>query len=818
MPARLMEDIRTALRGLRRAPGTTVAVALMLGLATGVNLAMLNLLERGLLAPPRLVTAPEEVHAVGFEVSPGAVMSTTSGAVFNSIRRDVDGVADTAAWLRTETAAMVGGDQIRVSAVAVSGRYFPLLGARPRLGHGLEDEDDGAKSGVPGAVLSHAFWRSAFGGDPTAVGRPLSIGGTEYVVTGIMPPAFSGHSADRTDLWIPLGAVLGRHPWWTGESTRNVVSLVVRLTARGEVIRVSGRASAALDRTVHLTPITGTAGRSALNRRMTIGLAALSGLVLAIALANAATLLLVRGSVRQPQWAIHAALGASRRRLLGVVTWEAVLLSTLAAAVSLGLATWAEELLRRVYMPDLVEGAGPAPRTVQAAALAWLLTAIVATVAGAVHASGSAAGVLTGARATPGGHRAVQRGLLVAQVTVCVLLLAAVGLFGRSLLELRSQDFGFRLDDVVIVSFPPGPQPVAGRDALFAAGLDRIRALPGVAMATAIQTAPFTGHHVVPISVPGLAEPPKAGEQLPYLVGATPEYFDIMGIPIVDGRGFTAEDDRGAPVAIVNRSMARAAWPGESALGKCIRIGFDPDFDPFAGGGPPPPPRTVPCREIVGVAADVRQRSVLPADGEDRLLQYYVPFSQIPGPPAGIPSGPSIGALLVRTSLDAGTMTAAIRRAVVASRTDLPFLNVRTYGSIVDERLRPWRLGTLLLGMFATLAVAVAAVGVFAAMAHAVAERRREMAIRLAVGARRGSVMALVLRDAIRVALAGIVVGAAGAAVGGRWIASLLHGTSPTDPIVLGAAAVFLLIVVVIAAVVPARRASLAEPGLLLRP
>jgi hypothetical protein len=264
--------------------------------------------------------------------------------------------------------------------------------------------------------------------------------------------------------------------------------------------------------------------------------------------------------------------------------------------------------------------------------------------------------------------------------------------------------------------------------------------------------------------------------------------------------------------------MARAAWPGESALGKCIRIGFDPDFDPFAGGGPPPPPRTVPCREIVGVAADVRQRSVLPSDGEDRLLQYYVPFSQIPGPPAGIPSGPTVGALLVRTSVDAGTMTAAIRRAVVASRTDLPFLNVRTYGSIVDERLRPWRLGTLLLGMFATLAVAVAAVGVFATMAHAVAERRREMAIRLAVGARRGSVMALVLRDAIRVALAGIVVGAAAAAVGGRWIASLLYGTSQTDPIVLGAAGVFLLVVVLLAAFVPARQASLAEPGVLLRP
>ncbi len=170
--------------------------------------------------------------------------------------------------------------------------------------------------------------------------------------------------------------------------------------------------------------------------------------------------------------------------------------------------------------------------------------------------------------------------------------------------------------------------------------MDGVAALPGVARATVIQAAPFASHHIPPISVPGLAAPPAADGQLPFLTAATPEFFEIMGVEIVAGRSFVAQDDRGAPVVIVNESMARGAWPGQSAVGKCIRIGFGPDFDPFTATGPPVPPVTLPCREVVGVARDLRQRSVVPTGHEGQLMQYFVPFSQVPPPPTGVGDGP----------------------------------------------------------------------------------------------------------------------------------------------------------------------------------
>src|SRR6185436_14598725 len=260
------------------------------------------------------------------------------------------------------------------------------------------------------------------------------------------------------------------------------------------------------------------------------------------------------------------------------------------------------------------------------------------------------------------------------------------GLFGRSLYNLLSQDFGLEMENAVIVDVEAGPGNDPGR--MFEDALDRVRAIPGVRAATPIGAIPFSGFNVPPISVPGLAGPPKVNGQLPFLQAATPEFFDILGIRVVEGRKLTDADDRGAPVVLVNETMARTVWPGQSAIGKCIRIGFDPDFDPETAVGPPTPSAAVPCREIVGVARDMRQRSLLPSGSEDRLMQYFVPYSQVPVPP--FISNPDRGAwgLLLRVETHLPSVAPAIRRAVTAGRADAPFVRVRPYEQLLDRQMR----------------------------------------------------------------------------------------------------------------------------------
>ena len=322
---------------------------------------------------------------------------------------------------------------------------------------------------------------------------------------------------------------------------------------------------------------------------------------------------------------------------------------------------------------------------------------------------------------------------------------------------------------------------------------------------------------MIPVGVPGYPEAPNVDGQLPHLIPATPELFDLLDLQLVEGRRFTAADDKGAPVVIVNTTMATTIWPNSSAVGKCIRIGFDSSFDPFSAAGPPGPPTTTPCREIVGVVRDVRQRSVVPSGIENRLMQYFVPFSQVPAPEGGAPAGARAWGLLVRTSGSPEGLIAPIRNLVVGGRTDLPFLHVRPYADLLARQMRPWRLGAVLLSLFGALALGVAAVGLYAAFAHLVGQRRREMAIRIAIGARPAGVLTMILGEAAVMAAAGIVCGVLVILVSAPWLASMLFDTKPADPMVLGSAALLMIGVAAAATFMPARSASRTDPITLLR-
>jgi predicted permease len=782
-----------------------------LAVAAGLNLAMFGLIDRALLSPPAHVNDPDTLFTLGFEreVENGAraVMTTTSYPTFDAIRTAVTG-ATTAAWQRSATTAIVNGSEVVAAVMLVSGSYFDLVGARPASGRTILAADDEPPVGTAVAVLSHAFWQGAFGGDRAVLDRRVTVRGIEFAIVGVMPPGFSGHSAANVDVWIPFQAAMQQSPGWDSDRFRNITAIVMRVPRGESAAAAAAQASAVADRVrrVLLTPIRGASVAPA-EQRIAYWLAGVSLLVLVIGLANAATLLLVRAAGRRKDLAIRAALGATRGRLRTQLLMEAALIAAAAVAAALLLTVWLDDAVRTVLLPSVVPRAGLSGPVFAAAGLAGVLAFLFAA---AAANSRIPATVLAAERVHS--RRRSHALLLLVQTTLSVVLLAGAGLFGRSLYNLSSQDFGMRMEGVLLVQFDRGPGRELGER--LAASLDRIRALPGVELATAVQMIPFTGFHVIPISVPGLAGPPNVGGQLPYLFAATPELLEILDVSMVEGRRFVPSDDRGAPVMIVNESLARAAWPGERAVGKCVRIGFEPSFDPFTASGPPPPLTTVPCREVIGVARDIRQRSVVPTGNEARLMQYFVPFSQVP---TASGQGPGVQGLLLRTAIGPEALAGPIRRIVLDGRTDLPFLQVRRYSELLESQIRPWRRGAALLALFGSLALGVAGVGIYAAFAHSVAERRRELAIRLAIGARGVGVLLMILREAVALALAGVIIGCAVAAVGGRWVSSMLFGTSPSDPIALGCAALIMVAVSTIATFLPARSASKTDPSTLLR-
>jgi putative ABC transport system permease protein len=822
MSDRLRLAVRTAIRGMASARAITGCAVLTLAIAVGFNLALFGLIDRAISSPPPHVVDPARVFAAGFEPA-GTVttdparprMTTTSYVAYASIRDQLS-PSETAAWQRVSTAAIVDGTQLNVDATLVSGSYFTLLGARPHLGRHINRDDDLAPAGQPVVVVSHEFWMGVLGGDPQALGRKIVLRGVELTVVGVMPAGFSGHSAVHVDVWAPLHAVM-RDPGWDRNPFVNLVSVIVRVPPVEHPAAIASRASAAATRQVSLTPIRG-ADVGSTERRIAYWLAAVSILVFMIGLANTATLLLVRGASRRRDLAIRTALGATRARLRSSVLVEAALLALSSVGSALILSYWLDEALRRILLPTVSASSGMNLRVLSAAALAGVIAFIVAAVAGMAQLPTQYLGgdLITVTRERP--RKRAHLALLIFQTTISVMLLAGAGLFARSLYNLGAQDFGMRMDDVLLVDFERGPG-ARNPDDVLGPAVDRVRALPGVQAVTPIKTIPFTGFNVPPISVPGLADAPNIDGQLPFLTAATPQFFDILGVSIVDGRRFVDADDRGAPVVIVNQTMARSVWPGQSALGKCIRIGFEPSFDPMTASGPPPPPTTVPCREVVGVARDVRQRSVIPDGNESRLMQYFVPFSQVPPPPIGVNPGPraEIYGLLLRASAGPEQLAPALRHLVIGDRTDLPFLHVRRYADLLERQMRPWRLGTLLLATFGAVALAVAAVGLYAAFAHSVHERRQEMAIRIAIGAAPLRVLTMIAREAAVVAAAGALCGSVLIVIGGRWLQSLLFGTAPSDPIVLGAVAGLMMLVALLATFLPARSASRSDPGTLLR-
>jgi hypothetical protein len=340
-----------------------------------------------------------------------------------------------------------------------------------------------------------------------------------------------------------------------------------------------------------------------------------------------------------------------------------------------------------------------------------------------------------------------------------------------------------------------------------------VAALPGVTDATVAQAVPFGPHQIPPIGVPGMADAPTAGGQLPLLYGATPEYLRLLGVRLREGRLLMAADRRGSPlVVLVNETMAREVWPGRSAVGRCIRVGFDPSLPPG-----PVAPATLPCREVVGVVADSRARSLRPDGREATLMQYYVPFEQLPAPPPFVGEMPEVSGLVVGTSGDPARVAAAVQRAIQGSSPRPVFAHVRPYDDLLAPQLRPWRLGATLFALLGALAVATASVGLFGVVSYVVARRTREIGVRLALGGDRGRVGGTVVSEAVRLVIAGVAAGIVVALGAAPLVQPMLFQTSARDALVLATSAAILVLVTVAASAIPAWRASCISPLVALR-
>jgi putative ABC transport system permease protein len=801
MMAALLQDLRYVLRGLRRSPGFTATAVATLALGIGANAAIFSLVDAALIRPlpfpeaDRIVTLGEREAREAPDRAGG-----TSFANFFDWReqsRSFEAMAIFNGW----KPALTGMDEAeRLPAAFVTAGIFDVLRVQPALGRATRPDEDRADAPAV-AVVSHAFWRRRLGGDEAALGRPITLNGRPFTVIGVLPAGFRPSPPEiDVDVWA------NNYPDLRDTRSSRYCRALGRLrpgvsleAARAEMRGISARLDAAYPRedggmTAVVLPL--RRALTADSRSPLLLLLAASGVLLAIASANVGNLLVARGVARGPELAIRAALGASRWRLVRQLLTEALVLAVAGSAAGLLVAPWASQFLLR-FAPDSVRAAGVQTNarvllfTATIGALAALLAAALPILRVSPRRLGGA--LRRGGRgaAAPGGLGGIRGGLAVAQLALALTLLGLAGLLAKSLQRVSRMDAGIRAENLwtLALNVPETSYP-KDRQPLFFDELERrVAALPGVRSAAVASVLPFSGDwDRIAVEVEG--RPHARGVELPegdrYIVG--PSYFTTMGIPLRAGRLLSDDDRYDAPLAVVvDEVFARKLEAGRSALGQRIRL---PGRDGLA--------------TVVGVVGHVRHYGLDGSSGG----QIYMSHRQYPW---------RWMRLVVRADGDAGGLAAALRATVRGLDRDVPVYDVTTMDAWMAERAATRKFSTLLAGVFAGAAVALAAIGLFGLISYGVEQRRPELAIRLALGAPPRSVGALVLRQGLRLAVLGAFLGLLGALVGGQLAARLLFQVAPADPQVLGGVAALLVAVALVASWLPARRATRVDPISALR-
>ncbi len=817
-------DLGLAVRTARRQPAFTLFIVLTLGLGIGANSAMFGILDRLLLSSPPHIVDPDGVARVFIEKSPKGRERFSMATVSYPSFRDLAESRSMARVAAVATGQMIlgsGADARAITASKVSGGYFELLGTRPALGRFFGEEEDQPPSGTAVAVVGHTFWTRDLGGSAAAVGSAIHLDGTVYTVIGIAPEGFTGDGLFAIDVWVPLQAGRASQPaGWRDDRGLRLVSLLGRLrpgVGRGpaseEATRLyrrgmEGQFFADPDDRVALTAMIPGVGPGGISEqgRIALWLSGVALIVFLIAIANVTNLLLQRASQRRQEIAVRLALGMGRLRLARQWVIESLLLAVLGGGVGLLVARWGGDLIRITLLPYMARPEGIDWRLLGVTGATVLAAGLLAGLLPAFQAGSSSllAALQSGRQARTFRRSRLRTGLLLVQTALSVILLVGSGLFVRSFHNVRTQDFGFSTASTLLATlqFAPGT-PMSRQDDVYREALGRLRTVPGIVTVIPTDSLPFGPTSAPSLDVPGVDL--SVFPQSPFLNAAVPEYFDVMGMRILRGRAFTAADDAGGtPVAIVSETMAKTLWPGQSALGRCVRAGFV--FDPAEV-------KQMPCREVVGVVNDARPRSITPEP--QPVMQFYVPYEQVP--PAPVPDQPAISGLLIRTAGDPKLQVHPVQRALQSYASDLLYANVRPYQEIIDPKMRVWQLGATLFTAFGGLALAMAAIGLYGVLSYMVAHRAKEMGIRIAMGARSADLIRLVVGEGLFFAAIGIVAGGVAALLAGRWIEPMLFGTSPWDPAVLAGVAATLTLVALAASLLPALRATRTDPNLALR-
>jgi predicted permease len=793
----LVADLRYGARSLGRRPGFLLASVLTVALGIGATTALFSV-ANALLLRPLPVADPDALYSVN-ERRDGMVSQGTEGmrlpydryeeyvealgAVFSGLAAYRLGSAS----LRRGGAAAFAG-----AGVFVSGNYFTVLGVRPAVGRFFTADDE------PAVVLSHGVWQSRFGGEADVIGSTLHIDGQPFTVVGVAPRDFGGVILQMMpDVWIPLRAYsIGDDDSWLGW-----VGLFGRLRpgvapqhAAAMVDEVAKRLPPAEAQTrvhgAHLEPLTGVPPGG---RGLVIGfvgmLLATALLVLLIASANIAGMLLARGLGRRREVAVRLAIGAGRGRIIRQLLTESTLLFLMGGIAGLGLAWWATALLTRVRIPIQDPVALSVSPDLRVLAFALVLSAVTGLLFGLVPALQSSRADLSVALkdggAAGGGSRTRGRSIFVAaQLALAVLLLVIAGLFVRTLQRSLDVDRGFDAAGVVVAGLnlrPHGYDSAAGR-VFFDELVQRVRALPGVESVALGRLVLLTGqsHGNTVRAVEGDARLNGAYNTV------DAAYFETLRIPSAAGRGILATDVRGAsPVAVVNETFAAQLWPGESAIGQRFRAG-DQEY------------------EVVGLVRDGRSATV----GEATRPFYFLSAGQ---------HFSSEMVLHARTRAGAAETLDAIRREVAVLNPDVALIGAAPMADAIGLTLFPYRFAATLVGTFGVLGLVLAGIGIYGVLAYHVAQRSREFGIRIALGATRRDVVALVLGKGALLAGIGAASGLGIAAGVTHFLRSFLYGVSPLDPVTFVAVPLVLLAVALLATWLPARRATQVQPVAVLR-
>ncbi|MGH7637354.1 MAG: ADOP family duplicated permease [Gemmatimonadaceae bacterium] len=829
----VQHDARYALRGLIRAPAFSLTIVATLALGIGANAAMFSIVDRLWFRPVDLIRNEATVSRVYQQWVADGQLVTASSMPYQrhvDVRDRTTVFSDVAGY--SEFPVGVGeGDAARERPIAaVSASFFRFFDAQPVAGRFIVESDDTPPVGAAVAVLTYDFWQSEFG-RRNVVGEMLQVGDVRAEIIGIAPRGLGGLDDFRPPAVFIPAATLGRarglsasavasfyryHPW------NSVVTLVRRKpgvsieAAEAEVTRVmhaswdtervsrqigmfrDAQSKSAADARLR-APLGGVRRAAGPDRppemQSLFWISGVAFLVLVIACANVLNLMLARALKRQREIAMRVALGVSRGRLLMQAVTEGTILALVSGAAGLVVAHWGAAAIRALFIDDAQAVAGVAT-DIRTLLVVFGLSLLVGLVTGLAQLflaqKGDLATTLRAGGKAVGAPRARFRtALLVLQGALSVVLLVGAALFIGSLRAAQSVPKGYDLAQVLVVS-PVFRSGTAGNDARAAhqSLIESTRALPGVAHASLVSGAPLWRTGRWPIFVPGIDSVSRLGEFTANAVSS--DYFAVMGTRIVRGRPIMAADNAAAaPVAVVSRGMAEALWPGQDAIGRCMRVGAD----------------TMPCTTVVGVAENIMQSNY--QLGAPKLYHYYLAVDQIP------PTGPRF--LLVNVAGAPAIETERVRKALQGEMPGSSFVTVRTMESLLDGTYRTWRLGASMFLCFGLLALIVAAVGLYGLIGYEVTQRMHELGVRVALGARRQDIIGLVVGRTIRLTIAGIVLGGSAAFVAARWLEPLLFRQSSTDARVYGLVGAMMLLVAVLASAVPALRASQADPNRSLR-